>query len=107
MSTPVFIWPSLMTKMPGNFFSQLLVRNGDVLPGVCLNSRDAGDVGRQSGGMNQRCARARQVLHAEEHLVLLRDGAHQQRLCLSLARLQSRAGVAHLACKHQHLLIRE
>ena len=46
-------------------------------------------------------AGAGEILHAEEHAVLLRGRAHQQRLGVSLARLERHAGVAELAAEQQ------
>jgi hypothetical protein len=56
---------------------------------------------RETGRVDQRCSRTGEILHAKEHLVLLRGRTHQQRLALSLARLESRARITHLSCQHQ------
>ncbi len=42
-------------------------------------------------GVDQRRARTREVLHAQEQLVMLDRGAQKQRLRLTLARLERRA----------------
>ena len=44
--------------------------------------------------MQERRAGAGEVLHAEEHAVLLRGGSHQQRFAVALAGLQRHAGIA-------------
>ena len=51
--------------------------------------------------LHQRRARTGQILHAAEHLVLLRGGRHQERPGLPLARLQRHARVTHLARQQQ------
>jgi hypothetical protein len=55
--------------------------------------------------VEQRRAGAGEILHADEHPILLRRRRHQHRLALSFARLQGHAGVAHLARQQQALEI--
>ena len=55
--------------------------------------------------MQKRSARAGQILHAQEHAVFLRRGAHQQRFAVSFARLERHAGVAQLAAQQQALQV--
>ena len=84
-----------------------LVGTGHVLPGVGLDGRDGRNVGRETGGVDERRARTGEILHAEKHLVLLPGGSHQHLLALHLAGLQRHSGITHLARQHQALEIGE
>jgi hypothetical protein len=57
--------------------------------------------------VDQRRAGTREILHAQEQLVLLRGGRHEHGLALAFARFQRHARVAHFAREHETFEIRE
>src|SRR6266542_4512126 len=79
----------------------------DELTRVGFDAGIAGNPRGDSRRVNERRARARQVLDAQEHAELLRRAGHQHRLALPLARLQRDPRVAHLAREQQRLEIRQ
>src|SRR5436309_14750039 len=92
---------------PGETILPRLVGGRHVLPGVRFDPGHRGNVGGDAYGVDERRARTGEVLHAEEHPVLLRGGGHQHGLALALARLERDAVVAHLAREQEALEVRE
>ena len=99
--------PSRIVNRPGNRASHGSLAAGTNWRALASMPALPGHARGDAGRVDQRRARARQVLHAQEHPELLRRGGHQHRLALSLARLQRDPGVAHLARQQQRVEIGE
>lgn len=79
----------------------VFVGDRDVLAGIGLDGGNTGYMGGEPSGVDEAGAGAGEVLHAEEHLVFLGDGGHEEGLCLAFAGLEGGAGIAHFAGKHE------
>src|SRR5262249_21092397 len=61
------------------------IARGAVLASVSFDGGDCGNAGGERGGMEKRRAGASQILHTQEHAVLLCGGPHQQGLAVPFA----------------------
>src|SRR5262245_5130752 len=61
-------------------FAEGAVADGAILPAVAFDRGDGGNTGGDAGGVQEGEAGAAQVLHAEEHAVLLGGGTHEEGL---------------------------
>ena len=103
----VRMYPSVIVKMPGKRCRHGSFAAGTYCRAFASMPATAGTRAEMPTEWIERRAGTREILHAQEQLVLLRGGGHQHRLALAFAGFQCHTRVAHFAREHEAFEIRQ